>query len=128
VIYLIDTFAWGEYALGTAKGQILRSFFQKKEDKFITLESCLGEIKGYCLRNRLDFRKFLAVVRANSIVLPILMEHWLSAAEIRYHLKKKIPRFGFMDALLVARQKELKCKIISGDPHFESLQGILYMK
>lgn len=88
----------------------------------------MGEIKGYCLRNSLDFRKFLATVRANSIVLPILREHWLLAAEIRYRLKKKIPHFGFMDALLAAKQKELKGKIISGDPHFESLRGIVYMK
>lgn len=33
-----------------------------------------------------------------------------------------------MDALLAAKQKELKGMIISGDPHFESLRGIVYMK
>ena len=48
--------------------------------------------------------------------------------EIRlFALYTKIKNFGLIDALLVAKQKEIKCRIVSGDLHFKNLKQVVYM-
>ena len=67
------------------------------------------------------------IIKINSIILPVLRTTWIEAAGIKHELRKKIKHFGLIDAILVAKQKELKCKVISGDPHFKSLSNVLYI-
>ena len=63
----------------------------------------------------------------NSFVFPVLREHWINAAKIKFEMREKIKNFGLIDSILVAKQEQLKCKIISGDPHFKNLKNVVYM-
>lgn len=123
-IYLIDTYAWIEYLLGTRKGEKLRNLFIDNQIKFITLDSTLAEVYNHCLKDNINFEKVYEIIKINSVIFPVLKEHWLNASKIRYDLRKKITDFGMIDAILVARQYELKCKIITGDTHFRNLPNI----
>lgn len=127
MIYIIDTYAWIEYFSNSKKGIVLKDLFESQKDKFVTMECCIAELKGYCLKNNLDFRKAYSVVRSNSVVLPVMFDQWVSAAEIKFELRKSIQHFGLIDAILVAKQKELKCRVVSGDPHFRSLSNVVYI-
>lgn len=127
MIYIIDTYAWVEYFIGSSKGIILRQLFNNKNNKFITLECCLAELRAYCLREKRDFEQLLDIVRHNSIILPVMKKQWLEAGKIRFELREKIPHFGLIDALLVSKQIELKSKIVSGDPHFKSIKNVVYL-
>ena len=49
------------------------------------------------------------------------------AAEIRHEIRKKVKDFGLIDAILVAKRNELKCKIVSGDKHFKGMKDIIYI-
>ena len=127
VVFIIDTYAWIEYLNGTIKGEILRRLFLNMGNKFITIECCLAELKGYCLKNNLNFDKMQSAVKKNSAIFPVLREHWLDAAEIKSEMRKKFKDFGLIDSILIARQKELNCKIISGEKHFKDLKDVVYI-
>lgn len=127
MIYIIDTYAWVEYFRGSRQGLILSKLFSNTKNKFITLECCLAELKGYCLKHSVNYTRMQDIVKRNSIILPILTDLWIKAAEIKFELRKGIQHFGLIDALLVAKQREIRCKIISGDPHFKTLKQIVYL-
>ncbi len=127
MIYIVDTYAWIEYFKGSKHGAILKNLFKKENDKFVTMECCIAELGGFCLKNKMDFNRLYNVVKTNSIILPVLTAQWLNAAKIRFELRKKMKTFGLIDAILVAKQQELKCKVVSGDPHFKNLKNVVYI-
>lgn len=127
MIYLIDTYAWIEYFRGSKQGLILKKLFTNIKNKFVTMECCLAELRGYCLKNNFDFNKMYDIVKKNSFVFPVLREHWINAAKIRFEMRKKLKNFGLIDSILMAKQEELKCKIVSGDYHFKNSKNIVYI-
>ena len=118
---------WIEYFKGSEEGLALKRLLNNKNDKFVTMECCISEIRYYCLKNNFDFNRIFGVIKSDSIILPILADLWINAADIKFELRKKIPHFGLIDAILVAKQQELKCKVISGDPHFKTLKNVVYI-
>jgi len=127
MIYIVDSWAWIEYFIGSEKGLILKKLLDNKNHKFITMECTISELKSYCLRTNNDFSKMHNTLKRNSIILPVLKEHWLNAAEIRHEIRKMIKDFGLIDSILVSKQNELKCKIVSGDKHFKGMKNVIYI-
>ena len=127
VRYIIDTYAWIEYLNGSARGEILRKLFNDYDNKFITMECCICELKGFCLKKGIDFSGVFKLVSKNSFIFPVLLDLWVSAAEIKSEMRKKIKDFGIIDAVLLAKQKELDSVIITGDKHFKGLKNVKYI-
>lgn len=127
MIYIVDTYAWVEYFMGSKSGLILKNLVGNKKNRFITMECCLAELRGFCLRENVDFNKMFDILKKNSIILPVLTSHWLDAAEIRHEVRKRVKDFGLIDSIVVAKQNELNCKIISGDRHFKGLKNVIYI-
>ena len=48
-------------------------------------------------------------------------------SKIKHELRKKIKNFGLIDSILVAKQQELNCKIITGDSHFKNLKNVVFI-
>lgn len=128
MIYIIDTYAWIEYFKGSKQGLIVKRLLDNSNNKFITIECCISELMGFSLKNALDFDKLYSILRKNSIILPVMRDLWINAAKIRFDLRKTIKNFGLIDSILVAKQQELKCKIVTGDLHFENLKNIVYLE
>ncbi|MEK6943551.1 MAG: hypothetical protein AABX00_05800 [Nanoarchaeota archaeon] len=126
VIYIIDTYGWIEYLIGTEQGQVLRKLFQKN-NKFITMECCLSELKSYCLRKGIDFSRIYKSVKKNSVILPVLITNWLDASDIKHKMRENIKDFGLIDSILISKQNELQSYIISGDRHFKGLKNVVYI-
>ena len=127
MIYIVDAYAWVEYSIGSESGLILKKLLNNKNNKFVTMECTISELKTYCLRTNKDFSRMYIVLKINSIILPVLTNNWLEAAEVRHEIRKKIKDFGLIDSILVAKQNELKCWVVSGDTHFENLKNIVYI-
>jgi|SRR3989344_9233665 len=126
VIYIIDTYGWIKYLIGTEQGQVLRKLFQKN-NKFITMECCLSELKSYCLRKGIDFSIIYKSVKKNSVILPVLITNWLDASDIKHKMRENIKDFGLIDSILISKQNELQSHIISGDRHFKGLKNVVYI-
>lgn len=127
MIYIIDSWAWIEYFIGSKEGLILKKLLNDKNHKFLTMECTLSELKSYCLRTNNDFSKMHGVLKSNSAILPVLTRNWLEAAQIRHEIRKKSKDFGLIDAILVSKQNELNCKVVSGDRHFKGMRDVVYI-
>jgi len=95
--------------------------------KSITMECCLGELSGYCSRNDLDFNKCYSIIKKKSIILPVMQEQWIKAGIAKTALRKEKTGFGLIDAILLVKQRELKCKLVSGDSYFKGLKNIVFL-
>ncbi len=125
--YIIDSYAWIEYFIGSKKGEILKRLFIEEKNKFLTVECCLAEINGWALRNDKDFDSLFKLIRANSNISQITEYDWIEAGKERFEQRKKQKDFGLIDAVLLIKQKEINCKIISGDKHFKNLKNIVFL-
>jgi len=127
VDYIIDSYAWVEYFLGSKKGELFKKLFLDEDNSFFTVECCLGEIKGWAIKNKLGFEEYYKIIKANSEILELNEEDWINAAEEKAEQRKTERDFGLIDAMILVKQKELGCKIISGDKHFKKLKNVLFL-
>ena len=127
MIYIIDSYAWIEYFLGSDKGEILRKLFADEKRQFMTLECCLAEIIGWSLKNHQDFDSLFRIIRSNSQILQITEHDWIDAGKERHEQRKGQKDFGLIDAVILVKQKEFNCKIISGDKHFKNLHNVVFL-
>lgn len=126
--YIIDSYAWIEYFIGSAKGRILNKLFSSEKNMFFTVECCLAEIQGWALRENQGFDRLFKIIKANSDIIEIEQEDWVDAAKERFEQRKKQKDFGLIDAVILVKQKQLRCDVVSGDSHFKKLKGVVFMK
>ena len=126
--YILDTYAWIEYFIGSKKGAIVRNILENPYNRFTTLHSSVAELHEWCLKEGRDFEKLFGIIRVSSSIEPITLENWIEATSIKYEMRKKIKDFGLIDAIILAKQKEFKCRIITGDKHFEKLKNVEFLK
>ena len=126
-VYLIDTYAWVEYFIGSKKGEKVKKIIEDENNVIFTPECCLAEIKGWAIRESMDFEELYSIIRKVSDIECILTLDWLEAATIRSELRKTKKGFGMIDALIISQQKRTGCKVVSGDPHFEHLKDVIFI-
>ncbi len=116
--FLIDTYAWVEYFIGSKRGEKVKKIIEDENNAILTPECCLAEIKGWAIRENVDFEELYSITRKVSDIQCILTRDWLDVAK---------KGFGMMDALIIAQQKRMVCKVVSGDPHFEHLKDVIFI-
>lgn len=126
--YIIDSYAWIEYFIGSKKGKILKKLFLDQENKFFTVECCLAEIKGWTLRNNIDFLNLLKTIKSNSTITSLGEIDWIKAGEERFNQREKQKDFGLIDSIIIVKQNELNSQVISGDKHFKSLKNVVFLE
>ena len=123
---IIDSYAWIEYFFGSKKGMELNGLLGNPG--LYTLESNLAEIYEWALRNNDDFKICHKIIVSNSNIIPINRKDWLRGVELKAKMRVKQKDFGMLDALMLAKQEELGCKIITGDPHFKGMKNVVFLK
>jgi len=126
--YILDSYAWIEYTLGSQKGLVVRKIINNQKNRLITLHSSLAELYQWCLREGKSFEQMITIVKTFSSIEPINLRLWLEAAKIRNEKKSAIKDFGLMDAIMLTKQNETGWKIITGDKHFRNLKGVVFLK
>lgn len=128
MLFILDTYAWVEYFTGSVEGEKVSKLFAEENNNFITVECCLAELKGWCIKNKINFEDVLRIVETNSDIVPVLKKDWIDAASVKSTMRKTLNDFGLIDAILLAKQKYLKCKIVTADKHFKNLKDIEFLK
>ena len=126
--YLVDAYAWVEYFQGNKKAEAFQKLLSYTSNQFFTVESNLAEIRMWAIRAKRDFDELYKIIQTNSSLSPVHLHDWLEAAAIREEMRKTRDHFGLIDSILLVKQKELRSKIISGDPHFKDLPGVIFLK
>lgn len=126
--YLVDAYAWIEYFKGSTKAQVFRELLLDTSKRFITAECNLAELRMWAIRERKNFDNIYQIIQSNSSLSPVMLNDWLEAAKMREEMRKTRDHFGLIDAVLLVKQRELNCEIISGDPHFKGLPNVLFLE
>ena len=127
MLYIIDTYAWMEYFIGSKKGEVLIKLLSDETNELITVDCCLAEIKGWSLRNSLNFEQLFNIIRANSKIILMSENNWIQAGKERFEQRKTQKDFGLIDSAILVKQKELRTQVVSGDKHFKNLKNIVFL-
>lgn len=125
--YLVDSYAWVEYFLGSKKGETLRRLLTDQNNSFFTAECCLAEIYDWTLRNKQDFDHIFKVIRADSTILSVNEHDWIHAGKVRFVERQTQKDFGLIDSMLLVKQEQMGCILISGDKHFRGRKNVLFL-
>ena len=115
---MVDTSAWIEYLIGSKKGLEAKKIIFKEDNSAITINCCLAELKEWALKNNKDFDQLMEIIRSNSSIIEVSTQDWIKAAEEKVRQRIKKNDFGIIDAVILVKQKQKGCKLISTDHHF----------
>lgn len=128
MLYIVDSYAWVEYFIGSDKGEVLKKILNDPANRLITPECCMAELVGWALKNGKDFDKIFAAVRANSEIATITLHDWIEAGRARFDVRRKVKDFGLIDSVILVKQKEFNARVVSGDRHFINMPNVAFMK
>ncbi len=123
--YVIDAWAWMEYLDGSAKGDKVRTIIEGKGSELYSSAVSLTEVMSKLMRTGKDAGVALRAVTGLSRVVEADARMAAAAAECHARMRKKSPDFGLGDAFVVAAASSLDAKVVTGDPHFEGLPGVV---
>src|SRR3990170_3855481 len=128
--YVIDSYAWLEYFMGTPAGDEARKILDSISDEKLTATICVAEIYSKILRvegsETAELRR--AFIKSRSAVVALTEEIAVEAAKIDVEMKKKTTGWGLADSIVLSTARKKKAKILTGDEHFSGLKETRYIK
>ncbi len=127
--YVIDSYAWIEYFMGTKNGEKVKSIIEGQDEK-ITPTICLAEIYSKTLRveNQELAEKQRAFIKEKSVLAPLDEQTARESARVLNRLKKEIDGWGLADSIVYATGTIKKAEIVTGDEHFSKVKNVFFIK
>jgi predicted nucleic acid-binding protein len=130
---LLDSYAWIEYFLGSAKGSRVETFL--KEEQVVTPTIVLAEIARKYIKEGFSeggVRKRLFFIASKSLLTEISIELAIEAGKAYMQLLKKAKKEdldtpSLADAIILASARTQNLGIVTGDPHFKGLKEVEYI-
>jgi len=123
--YIIDAYAWIEYVNGSTKGVKVKNIVESQSNKVHTCAVTIAEIVSKFIRSKFDPEIAFNAVIASSHVIAVDDKLSLIAGKLHAEMRKHVRDFGLADAYVLACAKNYDAKIVTGDPHFRSVRGVL---
>ena len=120
--YVIDSYAWIEYFLGSSSGMKVKECIENSDNEIITNSLNLAEISSYCARNNLDDKEIIKIVFSNSKIFHFKEDFSIEAGILHAEIRKKIKDFGLTDSFVLLTARKINAKIITGDEHFRNFR------
>lgn len=133
MVYLVDTYAWIEYFIGSEAGRVVKRIVDETpKNQLLTPAPALGELSAHAAKAGKDFDAMYNSVLADSEIVDVSVEDWINAGKRREVLRATVREIGLIDALLVVvnerlKQKHGSSKIITGDKHFRNLRDVIFI-
>ena len=127
--YVIDSYAWIEYFMGTQAGKKAKSIIDSSEEK-ITPTICLAEVYAKTLKvesQELAEKQRVFIKEKSALAVldePIAVE----SAKVQAKMKKEIDGWGLADSIVYATALLKKAEVVTGDEHFRKLKNVLFIK
>ena len=120
--YLIDSYAWVEYYLGTEKGVKIKEIIEKK--RIATPVFAIAELSDKFARESNDFNAFFQFINSRSTILPIAVQAAIDAGKFKSEMRKKFKQFCLADAIIYLTSRSINSKLLTGDEHFKGLENV----
>jgi len=129
VKYLIDSYAWIEYFIGSEAGEKVKPIIEGLEEK-LTPTICLAEIYAKTLKveGKELAEKQRAFIKERSALTPLDEGMAIKSAEIDVAMKRKIEGWGLADSIVYATGLMKGAEIVTGDAHFKNLENVIFIK
>jgi len=124
--YLIDAFSWIEYLEGSDKGKKVYEILNSDAENYsllITIAEVVSKVKRKNGNSKLAYDSINSNSKIVAINAKIAEEAGLLHAEIR----KKMPQFSIVDALLITTARHIKAKVLTGDNHFKEFKEAILL-
>jgi len=127
--YVIDSYAWLAYFMGTKEGENAKTIIDSSEEK-ITPTICLAEVYGKTLKveGEETAEKQRIFIKEKSALAPLDELIALEAARTSNKMKKEIEGWGLADSIVYVTGVFKKAEVVTGDEHFKKLEGVLFIK
>jgi PIN domain nuclease of toxin-antitoxin system len=127
--YVIDSYAWIEYFMGTKSGEKVKPIIEDLEEK-ITSTICLAEVYAKTLKveGEEPAEKQKKFIKERSALAPLDETIAIKAAKIDVDMKKKVEGWGLADSIVYATGLMKEAKIVTGDAHFRNLKNVVFIK
>lgn len=129
---MIDTYAWVEYLLGSKSGEKARPYIES--GKGITPSIVLCELRKWYLReieagrrSQQEMQTHFLFVESMTEILPLDGALALQAGETDFLMKKRFKDWPLADSVIYAAAKSRLAQLVTGDPHFVTLEDVLYI-
>lgn len=119
-MFVIDSFAWIEYFLGSERGEKVREFIEKSD--CITPTIVIAELSAKYSSENKEFSDKLKFIKFNSRIAALNDEIADASGKIKFQQKKVKKDFGIADSIIYATALSYNAKVITGDQHFEDIK------
>ncbi len=117
--YVIDSFAWIEYFVGSTEGAKVKPFVEG--GKSMTPTIVIAELSGKYRKENLSFDEDLNFITGKTRVIPLDSKIANEAGKLNHERKNRVRRWGLADSIVLATAREHNAKIVTGDEHFRDL-------
>jgi predicted nucleic acid-binding protein len=127
--YVIDSYAWIAYFMGTEAGEKAKPIIEGTEEK-ITPTICLAEVYAKTLKVESQelAEKQRLFIKEKSALAPLDELTAVESAKIQAKMKKEIADWGLADSIVYATGQTKKAEVVTGDEHFKKLKNVLFIK
>jgi predicted nucleic acid-binding protein len=127
--YVIDSYAWIEYFMGTEAGEKAKPIIESSEEK-ITPTICLAEVYAKTLKVQSQelAEKQRVFIKEKSVIASLDEPIAVESAKVQIKMKKEIDGWGLVDSIVYATALLKKAEVVTGDEHFKRLKSVLFIK
>jgi predicted nucleic acid-binding protein len=130
--YVIDTYAWVEYLIGSTKGALAKKYIEG--GSAFTPSIVVVELRKWYLkeieagrRNDEEMHKHFDFIQSITELLPLDYSLALKAGEIHFTMKKRRKDWPIADSVVLASARDHSANVISGDPHFKNFPEAIFI-
>lgn len=121
--YIIDSYAWLEYFMGSEAGRKVKEIIDNEADEKLTPSICLAETYAKILKTEdeenAEIRR--AFIKSRSALISLDGDLAVEAAKTDVAMKRKVQNWGLADSIVLSTARDRKGKVVTGDPHFREL-------
>ena len=126
--YLLDTYAWIEYFIGSKEGDKVNNLIKNQivHTSIISITELSDKYHRGNLFDELETRYQFIVSKSN--ILPCSIKIAKNSGLRKLELRKKNKSIGLADAIIVETAFQHGLTIVSGDLHFETIDNVYFLK
>ena len=121
-MFLVDSFGWIEYFTDGSLADDYYKYLKKPED-IITPAIVIYEVYKKIKKIKVEDPSLIALAQIKRTkIIPIDEKIALLAANLS--IKYSLP---MADSLILATAKDQRAKLVTSDPHFKKLEGVIFL-
>lgn len=127
--YVVDSYAWIEYFMGTEAGRRIKHIIEGPEEK-MTPTICVAEVYAKTLRSESQelAENQRVFIKERSALIPLDEAIAVESAKIDQDMKSRIKGWSLADSIVYATALFKDAEVLTGDEHFRGLEKVVYIR